>query len=74
MNQKGLGEFKVIDLMEWFMKSMIDVLSAFDECLNTPTQEWPRCQDLKKIFTDIVKPMEHMVAHLYPLPPYQTMR
>lgn len=73
MNQKGLGEFKVIDLMEWFMKSMIDVLSAFDECLNTPTQEWPRCQDLKKIFTDIVKPMEHMVAHLYPLPPYQTM-
>ena len=65
------------------MKSMIDVLGsidevlkpAIDEILNPPAaQEWPRYQHLKELFNNLVKPIEQMVAHLYPLPPYQTMR
>ena len=73
----------MIDLMEWFMKSMIDVFSAMDQVMkkeNTmkperqPRNEWPKLQDWKKLFVNLVKPMEKMVAHLYPLPPYQEMR
>ena len=65
------------------MKSMIDVFSAMDQVMkkeNTmkperqPRNEWPKLQDWKKLFVDLVKPMEKMVAHLYPLPPYQEMR
>ena len=85
----GLGEFEVIDMMEWFMKSMIDVLSAIDHILKpdlkygqtikpfskaNPSQEWPRLQDAKQLFVNIVKPIEELVAHLFPLPPYQVMR
>jgi len=78
----GLEEFDVIDLMEWFMKSMIDVFSAMDHAMKkenrmnpewSPPNEWPRLQDWKKFFVNLVKPMEKMVAHLYPLPPYQEM-
>ena len=61
--------------MEWFMKSMIDVHSAIDQVLTArDSQEWPRMQTLKQLFVDLVKPMEKMVAHLYPLPTYQEMR
>ena len=61
--------------MEWFMKSMIDVLDAMDHVMKSGTdQEWPRYQTFKKLFVDIVKPMEHLVVHLFPLPPYNTMR
>ena len=89
MKKGGIAEFEVIDLMEWFMKSMIDVLSAIDQVLKPdlkpiPTnkphskvqsdQEWPRMQTLKQLFVDIVKPIEQLVADFYPLPPYQVMR
>ena len=71
----GLGEFDVVDLLEWFMKSMIEMHSAIDQVLKErDSQEWPRLQTLKQLFVDLVKPMEKMVAHLYPLPPYQEMR
>ena len=57
------------------MKSMIDVHSAIDQVLKEKdSQEWPRMQTLKQLFVDLVKPMEKMVAHLYPLPAYQEMR
>merc|ERR1719367_667047 len=56
------------------MKSMLDVMTAMDQVIKSEsTQEWPRQQVLKQLFVDIVKPMEKMVAHLYPLPPYQEM-
>ena len=89
MKKGGIAEFEVIDLMEWFMKSMIDVLSAIDHVI-TPDlkpvqstklhskvqsdQEWPRMQVLKQLFVDIVKPIEQLVVDFYPLPPYQVMR
>ena len=71
------------------MKSMIDVFSAIDQVIKPDLkpvqttnplsmvqsdQEWPRMQTLKQLFVDIVKPIEQLVAHLYPLPPYQVMR
>ena len=57
------------------MKSMIEMHSAIDQVLKErDSQEWPRLQTLKQLFVDLVKPMEKMVAHLYPLPPYQEMR
>ena len=74
----GIAEFEVIDLMEWFMKSMIDLLSAMDYAMSgigsSANKEWPTMQTLKNLFVDIVKPIEQLVVHLFPLPPYKLMR
>ena len=70
----GLGEFELIDLMEWFMKSMIDVMDAMDLAMKSDSNEtWPRYQTLKKLFTQIVKPIEQLAVNLFPLPPYKSM-
>ena len=73
--KRGVKEFQVIDLMEWFMKSMIDVMKGMDYVINDKSsQKWPRMQTLKQLFNDIVKPIEKLVVNMYPLPEYQLMR
>ena len=72
----GLHEFEVIDLMEWFMKSMLELLDGMDKVMKSDDSsvEWPTYQTLKQLFNDITEPIEQLVVHLYPLPPYQIMR
>ena len=65
-------------MMEWFMKSMVDLLSAMDFAIgdmgSKPVHsKWPTMQTLKNLFVDFVKPMEQLVVHLFPLPDYQIM-
>merc|ERR1719495_477056 len=58
------------------MKSMIDLLSAMDHAMSSigsPNKEWPTLQVLKNLFVDIVKPIEQLVVHVFPLPPYKLM-
>merc|ERR1719495_415686 len=58
------------------MKSMIDLLSAMDHAMSSigsPNKEWPTMQVLKNLFVDIVKPIEHLVVHLFPVKPYKLM-
>ena len=71
----GLGEFKLIDLMEWFMKSVMDIMLEMDYTMKSDSnQEWPTNQIRKKLFADMVDPIEQLVVHLLPLPPYKFMR
>jgi len=71
----GISELQVIDLLEWFMRSMIDILGAVNNVVGVQgkNNEWPTMQRLKGLFVEIVKPMEQLVVHLFPLPPYKTM-
>ena len=71
----GLDKFELIDMMEWFMKSMLDLTTAIDHAMKTESnEEWPRYQILKKLFADIVEPIEQLAVHLFPLPPYKYMK
>ena len=68
----GVKEFHVLDLMEWFMKSQIDILNGIDYAMtHKPTPNWPRWQTLKELFANIVKPIEKLVVWMYPLPQYK---
>ena len=75
----GVDQLVVTEMMEWFMRSVMDLLVAIDSvAIDTNKlelgQRWPTYQILKKLFVEIVKPIEQLVIDLFPLPPYKTMR
>ena len=75
----GLRKLTFLELMEWYMKVMLDLLSAIDHVkwggnADVNAEKWPTHQLLKQLFADICKPLEEFVAFLTPLPPYQTTR